>query len=332
MISIRNVSTVLLFFWGFVFACGGDDKQPFSKHGEDEDTATGDGDADGDGDTDTDVDTDADTDGDQDADSDTWGSLDLDVDGDADGDGDTAAVPYTCPGTVPDAELTDQVFTSCANEAADHVNCSYDGGVVCICGGALLKEDMVWQCVTCPATASAGETCDVTDLVCDYGADTCVCERISNTDRAWNCGGGAIDTEPAGDGDTDRDADGDTEPEVPYSCPTTVPSSDLSEILGPSCASEAADHVNCSYDDDVVCICGGASEKEDMVWQCITCPGETPSEGDVCEVTDLVCDYDDGTVPIEDMDAGVDAGAERPAPGTTCVCERVGADREWHCQ
>ena len=99
-----------------------------------------------------------------------------------------------------------------------------------------------------------------------------------------------------------------------YQCPETIPDPDLTDNIQPSCVSEITDHVNCRYEDDVVCICGGASSHGDMVWQCTTCPTPLPEDETIhgynCEVTNLMCEYDNAS----------------------CVCERISPyDREWDC-
>jgi hypothetical protein len=288
----------------------------------------GDGDGDGDGDsdadstadagTDTDEDagtgTDGDTEADTDTDSDTETNTDMNEDtetsDDADGGADTGtgaggedtSGQYTCPAERPDPDLNDDIEPSCADESDDHVSCPYDDRIVCVCGGALDHDDMVWQCDMCPLREpDDNDRCDLLGQECGYDDSACVCERVGPGEWAWNCGASDVDTA------TESETEIDTATE--YTCPAEIPDDDLSDQSMPSCSDELVDHVNCSYEDDVICICGGSADKEDMVWQCVTCPRTPPSGGDTCDVLDLECSY-----------------ARR-----TCVCEFNNGDREWRC-
>ena len=88
---------------------------------------------------------------------------------------------------ITDEDVEDNFEPSCSEEEEDHVNCRYEDGIVCVCGGSADIEEMVWQCVTCPRPRpDDGDDCDVVDLQCDYSQTSCVCE-LDEGDRTWDC-------------------------------------------------------------------------------------------------------------------------------------------------
>ena len=119
----------------------------------------------------------------------------------------------------------------------------------------------------CPSdTPSYGDTCYKTALKCSYENRTCSCEREVYA-RFWNC----------------------------YQCPLTIPDAEFKNEDRSPC--KVAYSTECRYENNTVscAICGGATNDNDFLWECATCPTQMPDNDTDCKWRNQVCEYANDT-------------------------------------